>query len=83
MLADSFHVLTSSSASQEIARQLCAAFGCTFSRGASTDENMGFLRAMLRELHRYASIGAMQTLMRVLDHCHIVVGAPGQDKMGC
>ncbi len=40
-------------AAQEIARQLCAAFGCTFARGASVDENMGFLRAMLRELHRY------------------------------
>lgn len=37
---------------QEIARQLCAAFSCSFSRAASVEENMKFLRNMLRELHK-------------------------------
>ena len=37
---------------QEIARQLCAAFSCSFSRAASTKENMAFLPNMLRELHK-------------------------------
>lgn len=40
---------------QEIARQLCGAFGCTFSRAAGVEQNMSFLGNMLRMLHKCAS----------------------------
>lgn len=40
---------------QEIARQLCAAFGCSFSRTVGIEQNMSFLGNMLRILHRCAS----------------------------
>jgi hypothetical protein len=37
---------------QEIARQLCATFRCTFSRSASYDDNLVFLKEMLQQLRR-------------------------------
>lgn len=37
---------------QEIARQLCATFACAFSRTASYDDNLAFLREMLQQLRR-------------------------------
>jgi origin recognition complex subunit 4 len=37
---------------QEIARQLCATFKCTFSRSASYDDNLVFLKEMLQQLRR-------------------------------
>lgn len=39
---------------QEIARQLCGAFGCSYSRAAGIEQNMSFLGNMLRMLHRCA-----------------------------
>jgi hypothetical protein len=41
---------------QEIARQLCGAFGCAFSRTASFDDNLGFLREALGQLRRCARV---------------------------
>lgn len=37
---------------QEIARQLCATFRCSFSRTASYDDNLAFLKEMLQQLRR-------------------------------
>jgi len=41
---------------QEIARQLCATFKCTFSRTASYDDNLVFLKEMLQQLRRCAGL---------------------------
>jgi hypothetical protein len=47
---------------QEVARQLCTQFQCTFSKAASFDENVAFLREMLATVQR-----AFKTVVFVLD----------------
>eukprot|EP00798_Chlamydomonas_sp_ICE-L_P030296 gene30297-35284_t len=47
---------------QETARQLCGEFKQAFSKAATYDENLIFLRGMLQELHR-----CMKTVVFVLD----------------
>ncbi|KAK9866078.1 hypothetical protein WJX84_011676 [Apatococcus fuscideae] len=37
---------------REAARQLCRAFDCSFSRAASLEDNLSFMREMMQELHR-------------------------------
>ncbi|KAK9836048.1 hypothetical protein WJX84_003886, partial [Apatococcus fuscideae] len=37
---------------REAARQLCKAFDCSFSRAASLEDNLSFMREMMQELHR-------------------------------
>ncbi|KIZ04334.1 Origin recognition complex subunit 4 [Monoraphidium neglectum] len=53
---------------QEIARQLCATFGCTFSRSASYDDNLGFLKDMLLQLRR-----ALKCVVFVIDEVEAYV----------
>ncbi|KAI8464391.1 MAG: hypothetical protein J3K34DRAFT_440678 [Monoraphidium minutum] len=53
---------------QEIARQLCAAFGCAFSRSASYDDNLGFLKDMLLQLRR-----ALKCVVFVIDEVEAYV----------
>ena len=58
---------------QEVARQLCGAFRLNFSRTASFDENLTFLRAMLAALHQ-----GLKTVIFVIDRLEAFARRPKQ-----
>lgn len=58
---------------REAARQLCAQFGCAFVRGASYEENLAFLRAVLAELRR-----GLKAVVFVLDGLDLFAARPRQ-----
>ena len=62
---------------QEAARQLCAVFGGTFSKAASFDENLCFLRLLLGAL-----AAGHKALVFVLDHLEAWVRRPKQVGAG-
>lgn len=58
---------------REAARQLCAQFGCAFVRGASYEENLAFVRAVLAELRR-----GLKAVVFVLDGLDLFAARPRQ-----